>query len=225
MKTPRISIVVPVVNEEAGIVAFLQALQTYRQRGHEVIVVDGGSRDATVALCEGLVDYLLNSAPGRARQMNAGAALASREVLWFVHADTQLPDSAEADIQRGLRDHHWGRFNVRLSARGAIFSLIARLMNVRSCLTAIATGDQAIFVRRDTFVQLGGYADIPLMEDVELSRRLKRLSRPACIATPVITSARRWQHHGIWRTVLLMWRLRLAYFFGADPARLARQYK
>ena len=221
----RLSIVIPVLDEASGIVETLRALQPYRERGHEVIVVDGGSRDDTPARAGPLVDRLLDSPPGRARQMNRGAAVAHGDVLLFLHADTKLPAQADALIATGLEgDARWGRFDVRLSGHHFMLRLVERMMNLRSRLTGIATGDQALFVRRELFEQAGGFDEIPLMEDIALSRRLKRLAPCACLRRPVITSSRRWEENGILATILLMWRLRLAYWLGADPARLVRDY-
>jgi rSAM/selenodomain-associated transferase 2 len=218
----RISIVVPVLDEAACIVACLQPLQSLRAAGHEVIVVDGGSRDASAELAAPLADRVLRAPRGRALQMNAGARAARGEVLLFLHADTRLPaDAARAVLARG----EWGRFDVEIEGRHALLPLIARLMNLRSRLTGIATGDQAIFVRRALFERLGGYAGIPLMEDIELSRRLRRVAPPVCLRLRAVTSGRRWETRGVLRTVLLMWRLRLAYFLGADPRRLAERYR
>ncbi len=224
--TPRLSIVMPVLDEAAGIATTLQALQPLRARGHELIVVDGGSRDATVALARPLADQVLAGPRGRARQMNAGAALAQHALLVFLHADTLLPDGADRAIahavQRGAR---WGRFDVTIDGGAALFPLIAALMNLRSRLSGIATGDQALFVERRLFIQLGGYAEQPLMEDIELCRRLRRIAAPACLHARVRTSGRRWLQHGVWRTVLLMWRLRWRYWRGESPDVLARAYR
>ena len=201
-------------------------LAPLRQQGHEVIVVDGGSRDATVALATPHADHVITSPRGRARQMNAGATLAQGDVLLFLHADTALPHHAEglvtAAVQQGTR---WGRFDVHITGGAALFPMIARLMNLRSRLSGIATGDQAIFVERLLFVQLGGYADQPLMEDIELSRRLRAVARPACLQQQVRTSGRRWLQRGVWRTIFLMWRLRWRYWRGDAPEALARAYR
>ena len=222
----RISIVVPVVDEAAGIVATLQALAPLRAAGHEVIVVDGGSRDGTPARAAPWADRVLSSERGRARQMNAGAALAGGDVLLFLHADTLLPAGAArglcAAMQAGAQ---WGRFDVRIAGASAWFPVIAALMNWRSRLTGIATGDQGIFVQTALFRRLGGYAEQPLMEDVELSRRLRGVAQPACLKERVLTSGRRWEARGVWRTILLMWRLRWAYWRGAAPEALARDYR
>ena len=221
-----LSIIVPVLNEEAHIVAVLTTLQPLRGPYCELIVVDGGSQDRTIALAEPLADRVILSSPGRAAQMNAGARQARGAIFWFLHADSRLPPQATALISAALSDPDqlWGRFDVRLSGRHWLLRVVETLMNVRSCLTGIATGDQGIFVRREGFEAVGGYPPIALMEDIALSRLLKQRRRPVCLSQPLITSSRRWERDGVMRTILLMWRLRLAYFFGADPDRLARIY-
>jgi rSAM/selenodomain-associated transferase 2 len=219
----RLSIVMPALNEASGIAAALEALAPLRARGCEVIVVDGGSRDGTPERAAPLADRVLAAPHGRAAQMNVGAAAARGDVLVFLHADTRLPDGADALVRDALKGPRlWGRFDVRFA--GGALPIVAAMMNLRSRATGIATGDQAMFVTREAFVRAGGFPDIALMEDVALSARLKRLSRPLCLAARVTTSPRRWQVHGTLRTVLLMWRLRLAFFLGADPQRLARAY-
>ncbi|ROR34900.1 TIGR04283 family arsenosugar biosynthesis glycosyltransferase [Inmirania thermothiophila] len=222
----RLSVVVPALGEAAVIGAALRALAPLRAAGEEVIVVDGGSADGTAEAARGLADrVLVCRPPGRARQMNAGAAVARGTILWFLHADTlPAPGAAEAIRAAVAAGAGWGRFDVRLSGAHPLLRVVERAMNLRSRLTGIATGDQGIFVRRDWFEAAGGFPDIPLMEDIALSRALRRRGRPACLAGPLVTSSRRWEAHGVVRTILLMWRLRLAYFLGADPARLARRY-
>ncbi len=223
----HISIVIPALNEAAAITRTLQRLQAMRGRGHEVIVVDGGSGDDTVARAEPLADRILHSERGRAAQMNAGAAAAMGDIVWFLHADTLAPDNGDLHVLAALADPTslWGRFSVRLSGRHLLFRFIEAMMNLRSCLSGIATGDQGIFVRRGTFTAVGGYPRQPLMEDIALSRRLRRLGRPRCLRSRLVTSSRRWEQRGVVRTVMLMWRLRFLYMLGADPARLARQYR
>ena len=226
MSAARLSIIMPVLNEEAGIAAALAALGSLRARGAEVIVADGGSSDRTVALAQPQCDRLIVAPRGRAAQMNAGAAVAHGTVLLFLHADTVLPPGADGLIaERFARSGRaWGRFDVRIDGPHPLFPLIAAMMNLRSRLTGIATGDQAIFVDRAAFAAVGGYPDIALMEDIVLSRRLKRLSRPLCLSARALTSGRRWEKHGIVRTILTMWRLRLAFFLGAAPDELAARY-
>ena len=221
----RLRIVMPVLNEGPTLARYLHALNELRQRGAELVVVDGGSTDDTWPLARVLADQVLLSPRGRAAQMNAGAKNCHADVLLFLHADTQLPQDADRLIAQAIAwGHSWGRFDVRIDGPSPMLRVVERLMNLRSRLTGIATGDQAMFVRRDLFERLGGFADLPLMEDIELSKRLKKLGPPACVNLPVVTSARRWQQHGVWRTVLLMWRLRLAYFLGASPSALALRY-
>lgn len=222
---PTLSIVVPVLNEAAGIEATLRALAPLRSRGAEVIVSDGGSRDATVALARPLADRVLAAPAGRARQMNAGAAAARADVLLFLHADTQLPDGADHLVRRALVAAAWGRFDVRISGRPFMLRVVAALMNLRSRWTGIATGDQAIFVTRVGFERVGGFPDQPLMEDVEISRRLRAIGRPACLSERVTTSGRRWETRGVWRTIFLMWRLRWRYWRGAPAHLLAEAYR
>lgn len=223
----RISIIVPVLNEAAGLERMLGALANLRRRGCEVIVVDGGSRDDTVRIARAMSDLVIASPPGRARQMNAGAARARAEILLFLHADTFLPPNADDLIIERLQNSGlaWGRFDVRLSGRNVMFRLIETMMNWRSRLSGIATGDQAIFVRSEIFKCVGGYREIPLMEDIALSRSLKRYSRPLCLRAKLTTSSRRWETRGICSTIFLMWRLRLRYALGADAAKLARDYQ
>lgn len=220
----RLSLVVPVLDEAEGIAASLQPLQALRAQGHEVIVVDGGSRDGTPGLAQALADCVIASPRGRATQMNAGARVAHGDVLIFLHADTRLPDHAPGLIEQALRHHAWGRFDVKIAGRSAWLPLVAAMMNLRSRLTGIATGDQAIFVSRAAFDAVGGYPDQPLMEDIELSKRLKRIGLPACLRARVETSGRRWEKHGAWHTILLMWRLRFDYWRGVPAEQLAARY-
>ncbi len=221
-----ISIVMPVLNEAPAIAEALAALQPLRGRGVEVVVADGGSRDDTVTLARPLCDQVVCTPRGRALQMNAGAATATGDVLLFLHADTRLPDGAYALIDGALGTvRQWGRFDVRIDGRHPLLRLIAFMMNLRSRLTGIATGDQAIFCTRALFDRLGGFAPIALMEDIDFSRRASRFGAPVCLTARVVTSGRRWERHGVLRTVLLMWRLRLRYFLGADPGDLARDYR
>jgi rSAM/selenodomain-associated transferase 2 len=223
----KVSVIVPVLNEATAIAATLAPLQTARKKGHEVILVDGGSSDGTPDQARPLVDRVLTIPAGRARQMNTGARAASGEVLWFLHADTLAPVDAIDTMDAALADGHrcWGRFDVQLSGSSRAFRIIEKAMNLRSSLTRIATGDQGIFVTREAFERVSGFAEIPLMEDIEISKRLRHLSAPACPGTRLVTSSRRWEQNGIMRTVLLMWRLRLAYFLGASPEALARRYR
>ena len=221
-----LSVIVPVWKEAGAIAQALQALQPLRDAGHEVIVVDAGSPDRTAELARPWCDRVVASGKGRAVQMNAGAAVARGNVLLFLHADTRLPDSALAELEQFSHSRcGWGRFDVALSARRPIFRVIAWFMNRRSRLTGICTGDQGIFVRRDVFEALGGFREVPLLEDVEFSRRLRLVSRPWCIADPVVTDSRRWEQNGPWRTIVLMWRLRWRYWRGESPESLAKAYR
>jgi rSAM/selenodomain-associated transferase 2 len=222
---PALCIVMPVLDEAGTLAPRLRALQSLRQRGVHLVVVDGGSQDGTPAIAREHADRVLTAPRGRAAQMNAGAAACPAEVLLFLHADTALPEQADALVRRATQGASaWGRFDVRIDSPRWALRLVEQMMNLRSRWTGIATGDQAIFVRHDLFRQVGGFPDLPLMEDIALSRLLKRHGRPACLRERVITSARRWERHGVWRTVLLMWRLRAAYFLGADPRQLAIRY-
>ena len=222
---PALCIVVPVLDEAPTLAPRLQALQTYRQRGARVVVVDGGSQDDTLEIARQHADLALLAPRGRAAQMNAGAAACPADVLLFLHADTVLPDNADALVRRAtLGPFFWGRFDVRIDSPRPLLRVVSTMMNLRSRWTGIATGDQALFVRHDLFRQVGGFPELPLMEDIAISRALKRHGPPACLRERVTTSARRWERHGVWRTIFLMWRLRTAYFFGADPRQLAIQY-
>ncbi|NCS66681.1 MAG: glycosyl transferase [Hydrogenophilaceae bacterium CG1_02_62_390] len=222
--TPWLSIVIPALNEADTIVATLARLQALRAGGHEVIVVDGGSTDATVARAEPLADRILAAPRGRARQMNAGAAVARGDVLVFLHADTRLPEQAVAVIRSALRHRLWGRFDVDIEGRAWMLRMVAAGMNLRSRLTGIATGDQTLFISRTAFAAVGGYPEQSLMEDIELSKRLNKLGPPACPRERVVTSGRRWEVNGVWRTILLMWRLRFDYWRGVPATRLATRY-
>ena len=222
---PALCIVVPVLDEAASLRARLKALDAFRRRGARVVVVDGGSGDDTLAIAREHADLALLAPRGRASQMNAGAAACPADVLLFLHADTVLPDNADALVRRAtLGPFAWGRFDVRIDSPRAALRMVSAMMNLRSRWTGIATGDQALFVRHDLFRQIGGFPDLPLMEDIAMSRALKRHGPPACLKDRVTTSARRWERHGVWRTIVLMWHLRAAYFLGADPRQLAIRY-
>lgn len=215
----------PVLDEAETLASRLGELQRFRQRGARLVVVDGGSGDDTLAIARAHADLAFVAPRGRAAQMNAGAAACPADVLLFLHADTALPENADALARRAtLGPFAWGRFDVRIDSTRPLLRMVERMMNLRSRWTGIATGDQAMFVRHDLFRSVGGFPEIALMEDIALSRLLKRHGPPACLPERVVTSARRWERHGVLRTILLMWRLRAAYFLGADPARLARQY-
>ena len=222
----RLSVVVPVLDDATALRDRSDELRGLASAVHEVIIVDGGSIDGSVEIARMLTRKCFSTGPGRSRQMNEGARRSSGDVLVFLHADTRLPEGAPCRLAQALADSHalWGRFDVRLSGEHWMFRVIEWAMNWRSRLTGIATGDQAMFVRKGAFERAGGFPLIPLMEDVALSRRLRRLARPVCLCERVVTSSRRWQRDGILRTVLLMWCLRFAYALGVDPARLHRVY-
>lgn len=223
----KISIIIPVLNEAALITQTLLTLQPLRAVGHELIVVDGGSSDGTMALAKPLADQIILSSRGRSQQMNAGARIAQGEILLFLHSDTLLPKGADQLIIREMEKRRkiWGRFDVCLSGRHFLFRIVELLMNLRSRITGIATGDQTIFVQRKLFEMVGGFPNIDLMEDIALSRLLKRYGPPLCLWQRVVTSSRRWESKGIFRTIFLMWSLRMAYFYKADPRQLAQFYE
>ncbi len=221
---PKLSIIIPTLNEAASIKNTLSELYTLKDNGHEIIIVDGGSTDQTLSICKQYTDKVFNSGKGRAKQMNLGAKHASNDILVFLHADTLLPEQARQLICTALSNKQWGYFSIKLSGSHVVLRLIEFFMNIRSCLSGIATGDQAIFVYRESFNSINGFKEIPLMEDIEISKSLKKISRPACVPVPVISSSRRWETQGYIRTILLMWRLRLLYFFGTPASQLVKQY-
>lgn len=222
----NLSIIVPVLNEAEQVPELSAYLKIFQQRGCEVLLVDGGSSDDTLQRLRAASLNCITGARGRARQMNLGAAQSHGEVLLFLHADTRLPNEADDLIQTALaRGASWGRFDVCIEGRSPWLPLVAWLMNGRSRLSGIATGDQAIFVRRAEFEAIGGFADQPLMEDIELSKYLRARSRPACLKQRVLTSGRRWDQRGVWRTIFLMWHLRWQYWRGVSAEHLAEQYR
>ena len=224
-----ISIVIPVLNEALGLPVLLSsladAITDWPRSRLEIIMVDGGSTDETLALARSHVDQLISSAPGRARQQNAGAAVARHDLLFFLHADSVVPVDFLTQLDGAWSSGaQWGRFNISFDSSQWRYRLLAWLMNWRSRLTGICTGDQGLFIRRDLFVRLGGFADVPLMEDIEISRRVRRQQAPCCVRGPLLTSSRRWRTQGFITTVLFMWSLRWRYFFGASPQRLVKLY-
>ena len=225
--SPWLSIIIPTLNEATAITGLLSAMQSWREQGVELIVADGGSTDTTAMRATPLADHVIVAKPGRAQQMNAGAEAAVGQLLWFVHADTFLSGD-EYQALHECRSHWqqggWGRFDVRLSGEDWRLRMVGGMMNLRSRVSAIATGDQGIFVSRSWFEKVGGFPAQPLMEDIEISRQLRRLGRPLCLRQVITTDSRRWRDRGVWRTIGLMWWLRLRYFFGADAVQLHRCY-
>jgi rSAM/selenodomain-associated transferase 2 len=223
----RIGVIIPALNEAPGLQQMLAPLLEWQARGHELILVDGGSQDATASIAAAAGAHVVSSEKGRARQMNAGAAVATAEVFLFLHADTELPADADRLISTGLStgQYSWGRFDVHIRGRARMFPVISAMINLRSRLSGIATGDQALFMTRAAFAAVGGFPDLPLMEDVEICKRLKRHSQPLCLRQRVVTSGRRWETRGVWRTIVLMWRLRFAYWRGIPAEQLARLYR
>ena len=236
-----LSIVIPLLNEADNLPKLMGHLAHLNPAPYQVILVDGGSTDNSVALAKELIESLIDSSPsvisgqvidwqiiesaaGRALQMNAGAELAMGDVLLCLHADTQLPNHAIADITSAVRQAAWGRFDVRLDSPAWMLKVVSQMINWRSRLSGIATGDQAIFIKKPLFKQLGGYPQQPLMEDIELCKRLKAIGKPACLRSKVITSARRWQQYGTWRTIGLMWHLRFYYWRGVSADNIKQRY-
>ena len=224
---PWLSIIVPTLNEATQLRQTLAELQSWRARGVEIIVVDGGSSDATAVIAKSIADKVLVSSKGRARQMNQGAVHARGKTLLFLHADTQLTSTALVALQQLLstKPEAWGRFDVRIDGRSAMFAVIAWFMNQRSRWTHISTGDQAQFFSRDLFYRVGKFPVQPLMEDIEICRRTKRIPKPDSLHQKVTTSGRRWERYGVWRTIGLMWSLRYRYWRGVPASVLAKAYR
>lgn len=220
----KLSFIIPVLNESEQLEQLVPQVKKLLSTGVEVIVVDGGSQDGTLESIKEACCQIISSPSGRAKQMNAGAQIANGDVFVFLHADTRLPETAIKSITKSIQKYSWGRFNVSLSGSHTLFRIIETMMNIRSCITGIATGDQCIFVKKDLFIEKGGYPDIPLMEDIAISKRLKGNSMPSCLKDKVITSSRRWESKGILTTIMMMWYLRLAYFMGVSPDKLYRSY-
>jgi len=221
----KLSIIIPTLNESGQIEHCLNGLQLLRQQDHEVILVDGGSIDNTVSLATPLCDCVIQSKKSRAIQMNMGAAKATGDCLLFLHADTTLP-SGITDLFLRIEniENKWGRFDIKLSGHHFLFRIIEQCMNLRSRLTGIATGDQAVFVGKELFFSINGFPEIALMEDIAISRLLLKQSKPICFKEKAISSSRRWEKNGIIRTIFKMWFLRLLYFFHVDVNKLARIY-
>ncbi|MGP4733629.1 MULTISPECIES: TIGR04283 family arsenosugar biosynthesis glycosyltransferase [unclassified Psychrobacter] len=231
----KLSIIIPLLNEADNLPQLIAHIASLDPAAQQVILVDGGSTDGSVAIAnsvlksteiaQSIIDWhIIESTVGRAQQMNAGAMLATGDVLLFLHADTELPADAIDNVQQAVVQYDWGRFDVRLDSREPLLKIVGLMINQRSRLMGIATGDQAIFIKKSLFEQIGGYPDQPLMEDIELCKRLKKIARPACLKSKVITSARRWQQHGTWRTIFLMWQLRFDYWRGVSPSVLKQRY-
>ena len=219
-----ISVIIPCLNEEDHIVPLIQQIRC-ADFDCQIIVVDGGSTDKTVEKARPLVDIFIQTEKGRAKQLNAGAEKATGSLLWFVHADSQVSLDVLNELKPLIkRKDIWGRFNVQFSGQHWAFKMIAFMMNHRSCLTGIATGDQGIFISRSLFLKVNGFPNIALMEDIEISKYLKKISRPICLKACLITSHRRWQDNGIFRTMIKMWWFRLRWFFGCSAQSLANKY-
>ena len=231
----KLSIIIPLLNEADNLPELIAHIASLDPAPQQVILVDGGSVDGSVTIAnnvlksteiaQSIIDWhIIESTVGRAQQMNAGAMLATGDVLLFLHADTELPADAIDNVQQAIAQYDWGRFDVRLDSCEPLLKIVGFMINQRSRLMDIATGDQAIFIKKSLFEQIGGYPDQPLMEDIELCKRLKKISRPACLKSKVTTSARRWQQHGTWRTIFLMWHLRFDYWRGVSPNVLKQRY-
>ncbi len=220
----ELSIIVPMLNELDTLPDLMAHLQQWQRLGCEVLLVDGGSDDGSADIAEAIGFKVIRSARGRALQMNAGAAAAKGSILLFLHADTRLPEDGLEHILGALKKHRWGRFNVHISGEARMLRVVAFFINLRSRLTNIATGDQALFIEKTLFDKVHGFPAQPLMEDIELSKRLRYFERPACLSAKVITSGRRWIKCGIWRTIRLMWILRWAYWRGVPAEQLVKRY-
>jgi rSAM/selenodomain-associated transferase 2 len=219
-----ISIIIPTLNESDTLAITLKPLQAFRPTQIEIIVVDGGSHDDTISIASTLADKIFSTNKGRARQMNAGTGQATGEVLLFLHADTQLPGNAISLIEQHALPGQWGRFDVQLNSPRWLLRVNAWLMNYRSCLTGIVTGDQGLFVHRTMFEEIGGFPDIPLMEDIAISKKLKRYNRPICLKSRITVNTRYWEQHGVWHSIFRMWGIRLAYFLGIPAEHLVKKY-
>ncbi len=238
-----ISIIIPVLNEADNLLLLFDNINKLKPNPQQVILVDGGSNDDSIDIIQSFINKLkpdndrkidwqmTESKAGRALQMNTGAALATSDVLLFLHADTQLPMNAIESVSEAMKRAEWGRFDVQIASRQPTLRLVSQMINWRSRLSGIATGDQAIFISQSLFERIGNYPNQALMEDIELckqlkGKQLKGMAKPACLKSKVITSARRWQQHGTWRTIILMWHLRFDYWRGVSADNIkARYYK
>jgi len=231
----NLSIIVPLLNEADNLPKLVAHIASLDPAPQQVILVDGGSADDSVTVANRLLKrteaaqsvidwHVIDSTVGRAQQMNVGAMLATGDVLLFLHADTELPADAIDNVQQAIAQYDWGRFDVRLDSRDPLLKIVELMINQRSRLMRIATGDQAIFIKKSVFEQIGGYPNQSLMEDIELCKRLTKIARPVCLKSKVTTSARRWQQHGTWRTIFLMWQLRFDYWRGVSPDVLKQRY-
>jgi len=223
-----LSIIIPTLNEENNIARVINDIKSSIQlENYEIIICDGGSSDKTTFIAESLCDQVVISPAGRGGQLNHGAKNAHGDILLFLHADTSLPIHFDKMITNAIATNpgkSWGRFDLRLSGEKVIFRIVERLINIRSRITFISTGDQCLFMTREIFENVNGFKHIPLMEDVDISKRLKNVCPPICIACPVVSSSRRWEEKGILRTILLMWWLRLLFYMGISPETLKRLY-
>ncbi|MGM8884573.1 TIGR04283 family arsenosugar biosynthesis glycosyltransferase [Psychrobacter sp. 1U2] len=234
--TATVAIIIPILNEADNLPHLFASISALNPSPQQVVLVDGGSKDNSIIVAKDILKALkadnkssidwqiIESKAGRAVQMNAGAALATSDILLFLHADTKLPTQAISEVITAIKNSKWGRFDVKLNSRQPTLWLVSQMINLRSRFTSIATGDQAIFITRKLFEQVGGYPKQALMEDIELCKRLKGMTKPACLKTKVITSARRWQQHGTWRTIILMWQLRFDYWRGVSADNIKQRY-
>jgi len=222
----KLSIIIPVLNEETCLINNQEKLKSLLADGHEILVIDGGSQDKSVKIANAIGCKTLITKASRGYQLHFGAKHSKNELLLFLHADTLLPSNAAELILQALTptNNHWGRFNIKFSNPNLVFSVVAWFMNKRSYLTAIVTGDQAMFIKRDSYFICGGFPDFPIMEDIEISKRLKMMALPICLSDEVISSSRKWETQGVLKTIIKMWCLRLMFFLGVSTEKLAKSY-